>query len=68
MQQQLDDVRGAALLALRRRALRSLIGLRCGLAGRSPTLTLTLTLTFGYSGADWFIMDIADMTNELEKA
>ena len=36
MQEQLDDVRGAALLALRRRALRSLIGLRCGLANPSP--------------------------------
>ena len=36
MQQQLDDVRGAALLALRRRALRSLVGLRCGLANPNP--------------------------------
>ena len=37
MQEQLDDVRGAALLALRRRALRSLIGLRCGLTNPSPS-------------------------------
>ena len=35
MQQQLDGVREAALLALRRRAVRSLVGLRCGLAARA---------------------------------